>query len=98
MTVRYSRRALRQLDEIFAYVAADNRRVAASIVARVEVLAHLIARHPTIGRPTDLEGVRVFRATPYPYLIFYSVEPSSGTITILRVRHTSRAQNWKEGR
>jgi toxin ParE1/3/4 len=98
MKVRYSRRALRQLDEIFAYVATENPRAAASIVARVEMLVHLIRRHPTIGRPTSLEDVRVFRAAPYPYLIFYRVEPASRTITILRVRHTSRAQDWKEGR
>ena len=97
MTVRYSRRALRQLDEIFAYVAVDDRRAAASIVARIEALVHLIVRHPTIGRPTDLEGVRVFRAAPYPYLIFYRTDPTTGAVTILRVRHTSRAENWKEG-
>jgi addiction module RelE/StbE family toxin len=96
MKVHYSRRALRQLDEIFTYVAANDRRAAASIVARVEALVQLIARHPMIGRPTDVPDVRVFRAAPYPYLIFYRAETES--VTILRVRHTSRAENWKEGR
>jgi toxin ParE1/3/4 len=96
MKVRYSRRALRQLDEIFAHIAADNRRAEASLATRVEAPVQLIARHPMIGRPTDLDSVRVFRAAPYPYLIFYCVE--SDSVTILRVRHTSRAENWKEGR
>lgn len=98
MKLRYGRRALRQLDEIFAYVAADNPGAAAAIVARVEDLVALIARHPTIGRPMDLEGVRVFRATPYPYLVFYRVDATAETVTILGVRHTSRSDNWREGR
>ncbi len=96
MKLRYSRRALRQLDEIFAYAAVDDPRAAASLVRRVEALANLIARHPSIGRPPDLEGVRVSRAAPYPYLIFYRAGPD--TVPNLRVRHTARAENWKEGR
>jgi plasmid stabilization system protein ParE len=100
MTARFSRRALRQLNEIAAHVAAENPRTAASILARIETLATLIERHPSIGRPTDLNNVRVFRAAPYPYLIFYHADPKDRAgrgVTILRVRHTARKENWREG-
>lgn len=98
MTPRYSRRAIRQLDEILAYVAAENERAAGKILARFDTLGGFRARHPLVGRPTDLENLRVFRATPYPYLIFYHTDPMSGDVTILRIRHTARKQDWREGR
>jgi toxin ParE1/3/4 len=97
MSLRFSRRALRQLDEIFARVAAEDERAAKRISLRFETLNALIARHPTMGRPTDLMNVRVFRAAPYPYLLFYHVTPVTGDVTVLRIRHTSRKEFWKEG-
>jgi plasmid stabilization system protein ParE len=59
-------------------------------------LTTLISRHPAIGRRTDLADVRVFAVRPYPYLIFYREEP--GGITILRVRHMARKEDWRTGR
>jgi len=70
MTARFSRRALAQLNEILDYLAAESPRAAALFSKRVDTLTSLIERHPQIGRPTDLRNVRVFRAAPYPYLIF----------------------------
>jgi toxin ParE1/3/4 len=96
--VRYSRRALAQLDEILSYLATENRRVAVSLLKRINALASLIERHPAIGRPTDLRNVRVFRAAPYPYLIFYSVHEAGRHITVLRIRHTARKEDWRKGR
>ena len=98
MSLRYSRRALRQLEEILAYIATEDRRTAEKIALRFNALAGLIGRQPTIGRPTDFKNVRVFRAAPYPYLMFYHTHPISGDVTILRVRHTARKEDWSEGR
>ena len=36
MKLRYERGALADLDEIFAYIAADSREAAARLVARIE--------------------------------------------------------------
>ena len=60
MIVSYSRRALAQLSEILATISEDAPEVAASFSRRVETLASLLARHPAIGRQTDLSRVRVF--------------------------------------
>jgi plasmid stabilization system protein ParE len=65
---------------------------------RTETLASLLARHPTIGRRTDLSGVRVFAIRPYPYLLFYRSEPDDSGITVLRVRHMARKEDWRTGR
>jgi plasmid stabilization system protein ParE len=98
MTVRYSRRALAQLDDIIEYYAARSPKVASKFSERVETLTALLGRRPEIGRPTDIANLRVFRAAPYPYLIFYSIRSKGRGITILRIRHTARKENWREGR
>jgi plasmid stabilization system protein ParE len=39
MKLRYERGALADLDEIFTYIAADNRQAAGRVVARIERVA-----------------------------------------------------------
>jgi plasmid stabilization system protein ParE len=97
MRVRYSRRALRQVSEILGIVDADAPLVASQMADRIEVLTALLARHPTMGRATDFAGVRVFSLRPYPYLVFYRVEEGGSGVTILRVRHMSRDEDWRTG-
>ncbi|MEA2905032.1 MAG: hypothetical protein QOI12_2419 [Alphaproteobacteria bacterium] len=66
MKVSYSRRALAQVAEIFAYLEEDNPIAAAAVVARIENLVSLLSKYPTIGRTTDKEGVRLMGLRPYP--------------------------------
>ena len=46
MRLRYERGALADLDEMFAYVAADNREAAARLLERFEQAAVRIAETP----------------------------------------------------
>ena len=77
MKVRFSRRALKQIDEIADYVAIENPRVADAIVRRIETVAALIGRHPVMGRSTSNKPVRVFSVLPYPYLLLYETKRSA---------------------
>jgi addiction module RelE/StbE family toxin len=90
MKVRYSRRALTQLDQIFSYIAKDNPAAASAVVERIDALATLLGRYPTMGRPTDKEGVRVMGVRRHPYLVFYKILPDRDEVRILRVRHMAR--------
>ena len=98
MKVRFGRRALSQLDEIFAYIASDNPRAAASVVERIETVVALLGRNPALGRPTDSRNVRVFRPSQYPYLIFYRWNPDKDEVTVLRIRHSARRGDWRKGK
>jgi len=97
MKPSFSRRALAQIAEIEATIAAENPSAAASFVRRIDRLAALLARRPELGRATNLDGVRVMPARPYPYLLFYALA-SAGGITVLRVRHMARREDWRSGR
>jgi toxin ParE1/3/4 len=52
MKLRYERGALADLDEIFAYIAADNPAAAARLVDRIEDAARRIAATPYMGEAT----------------------------------------------
>src|ERR1700674_1187115 len=71
MKLRYERGALADLDEIFAYIAADNREAAGRLVARIERVAARIAVSPYMGDATRKIGFRQFPVGNY--LIVYEI-------------------------
>jgi toxin ParE1/3/4 len=91
MKLRYERGALADLDEIFAYVAADNREAADRLVARIEDLAKRIADSPHIGGATRKSRFRRFPVGNY--LIVYEV--GKDEVIIHYVRHSARRRPWE---
>jgi toxin ParE1/3/4 len=91
MKLRYERGALADLDEIFAYIAADNRRAAARLVARIDDVAKRIAITPYIGQATRKPGFRRFPVGNY--LIVYEV--AQDEVIIHYVRHGARRRFWE---
>ena len=92
MKLRYERGALVDLDEIFSYVAADNREAASRLVARIEDIAARIAASPHIGQATRKSGFRRFPIGNY--LIVYEV--GNDEVVIHYVRHGARRRPWEE--
>jgi len=68
MKLRYERGALADLDEIFTYIAKDNREAAGRLVARIEGVAARIAASPYIGETARDPGFRRLRVSPFPQL------------------------------
>jgi toxin ParE1/3/4 len=91
MKLRYERGALADLDEIFAFIAADNREAAAHLVARIERMIARITASPHRGAATRKAGLRQF--TVGNYLIVYEVEKE--TVIIHYVRHGARRRPWE---
>jgi addiction module RelE/StbE family toxin len=88
MKVRYTDTALRELDEIFAYIAKNNRSAATSVVGRVESLIAQVTEFPLMAQETDVPGVRKFPLGRFPYVIYYTVEGDE--VVVLHVRHGAR--------
>ena len=90
MRIRYTRKALAQIDEIFAFIEARDERAARAVSARIERAIGQLARFPHSGRPTSIPGIRVLSVTRYRYLVFHIVNEVDREVYILRVRHAAQ--------
>ena len=88
MRLVWTKRALRELDQMFAFVARDSRSAAAALVELVEKRSAVLVSHPEIGRPGRSDGTRELVLTGTPYILPYRVR--EGRVEILAVLHTSR--------
>jgi len=91
MRLRFERGAVADLEEIFAYIAQDNRAAAARLVARIESATRRIADTPYIGEATRKSR---FRRLPIGnYLIVYEI--GQDEVVIHYVRHGARRRPWE---
>jgi toxin ParE1/3/4 len=86
--VRYTRRALAQIDDALTYIEARSPQGAAHVRDRVYALVSLLQERPYAGRMTSRHNIRRLPTNPYPYLIDYRVDENE--IVILRFRHSAR--------
>jgi plasmid stabilization system protein ParE len=87
--VIYSEAALADLEQITAFIAADNAEVAERFANRLVDLAESLRSLPERGRPVKKwPGVRVLVLAPY--LIFYRFERAANAVEILRFWHGAR--------
>ena len=92
MPVKWTRKALLNLDEVIEHIAADRPMTAAEIGTKIWSSAKMLADHPGIGRPGRVVGTRELLIQGLPFILPY-VE-RDGVIFILRVMHT--AMRWPE--
>ena len=90
MSLRYDRRALSDLDEIYTYIATHDPQAAPRVIGRIRALAEQLLERPLLGRKSDFPSVRVRPVVTFPYVIFYAIK--SNDIVILHIRHTARRQ------
>ena len=77
------------MEQITAFIAADNPEIAQTFANRLVDLAESLRSLPERGRPVKKwPGVRVLVLSPY--LIFYRFEKSVDTVEILRFWHGAR--------
>jgi len=86
--LRYAPRARSDIAHIYQYIAQHNRDAATSVIRQVRLTSRLLARHPGLGRETDIPGVRVFPTARYPYLVYHRVREDE--LTIIHVRDGRR--------
>ncbi|OGQ88372.1 MAG: hypothetical protein A2464_02825 [Deltaproteobacteria bacterium RIFOXYC2_FULL_48_10] len=92
MQVKWTRKALLNLDEAIDYIATDKPIAAAEVGAKIWNAAKMLADHPGIGRPGRIAGTRELVISGLPFILPYAER--NGAIFILRVLHTS--MRWPE--
>jgi toxin ParE1/3/4 len=87
MRIRWTNKALENLDAAVEYIAADNPAAAQKVARTIRESVELLADQPGIGRPGRVTGTRELVITGLPYIIPYLEQNS--TVIILRILHTS---------
>jgi toxin ParE1/3/4 len=85
--VIWSPAALREIAQIYAYIAQFNPRAAETLARALLMAGDSLAAFPDRGRPIAGTGVRELTIV-YPYIIRYRV--AADHVRILRVRHGAR--------
>ena len=93
MKVRYTRTALRELSEIFDYIARDNPAAAEKVGRAIASAIRMVARHPKMAPMIPGRDIRAKLVVPYQYRIFFTV--AEDEIVIRNVRSTRRRLPWE---
>ena len=89
--LRFTPRALAELDEVLAYIVERSPEGARRVQTRIKVLSDLLLQHPNAGQRTSLKGLRRIATTPYPYLIYYELTAEDLLRTDRRRDHCYRS-------
>lgn len=85
--IRWTKRALHNLDEIGTYIAQDNPNRAQSFVQEIVDKATLLRAFPGMGRPGRVPGTREL-VVHKNYILPYRVK--ADVVQILRVLHAAQ--------
>lgn len=89
MRLRWTRRALRRLDEVGAYVSEHNPPAAARLIRRIVEQTETLRPHPRKGRPGRVPATFEMIVTGTPYIVAYRILGEE--IQILTVLHAAQA-------
>jgi toxin ParE1/3/4 len=92
MSVRWTKPALLDLEEIGDFIARDDAAAAAKTVATILDHAEALAAHPHLGRAGRIAGTRELVVAHTPFVVPYRVVGDD--VQILAVFHGAR--RWPE--
>ena len=96
MKLRFTPQAIRDLDEISAYLRPRNpfaaQRVRDSILDSLKILNQF----PYAGRKQTVGSVRKLMTRKYRYLVYYSVDESHQEVVVLAIQHPARARDYHD--
>lgn len=95
MRLEWSRRSLRELAAIEAYIAERNPAAAHRVLISIVESAEHLRTFPHMGRRSEQTSVRLLKVAAYPYIMPYRVRDDA--VEILAVLHTrmDRPEEWK---
>ncbi len=96
MKLRFTERALRDLQEISSYIREHNPSAAQRVRAAILDSLELLVIFPDAGRRQAVEGVRKLVTRSYAYLVYYRVDRTAGEVVILSVRHPARRREHSD--
>src|SRR5262245_51496291 len=93
MRIAYAPQALRDIDEILAYIYERTPRGAHNVSLAIEHAIRMCAHNPRVAGLTDEPNVRRRPLGRYRYTIFYRLLAGDAGIEVVRVVHGARVKN-----
>jgi toxin ParE1/3/4 len=88
MPIKWLKKALRNLEQVHAYIAKDDPAAAARTLLKIQRAVAQLSEFPNMGRSGRVEGTRELAISSTPYFVVYRIKGK--TVQILRVLHSSR--------
>jgi plasmid stabilization system protein ParE len=92
MKVRYTPRAVHDVEAILAYLNDRNPLVLNNLKRAFESTERLISQFPRGGKVSDASSTHVLPAGRYPYLVYWTIE--AGEAWIVHIRD-GRRKPWR---
>jgi toxin ParE1/3/4 len=89
LRIRFSDRAIAEIEEIRAWLTDDDSATAERIVARIRQTIAMFEMFPMLGHDGEVEGTREFKVTGLPYLIVYKIATATDLV-IISILHSRR--------
>jgi toxin ParE1/3/4 len=86
MTIRWTPNALRDVDSLHSYIAADHPNAAVDVVSKIAEGITDLTRHPANGRKGRVAGTR--ELIVHPYVVAYRIDRQS--IHVVAIIHGAR--------
>ncbi|MEO0439091.1 MAG: type II toxin-antitoxin system RelE/ParE family toxin [Pseudomonadota bacterium] len=90
MRVRWTARALKQLETTLEYLHHEDPHAANIVAERLYTAERFLANNPTVGRPGRISDTREWVVTGAPYLLGYTL--MNDELIILALLHSK--QQW----
>lgn len=88
MRVRWLKRAIRNVEDIYDDIAEDNPSAAESTRRSIREAVEHLSDHPAMGRPGRALGIRELLVPRTPYIVPYRVQGDE--VIVIRVLHGAR--------
>ena len=88
MRIEWDPRALRDLEDIRAFIAADKPDAAARVAEKIKTSVRRLSEFPLLGRQTQEPNIRILSVPGTPYLVYYHMIPNR--VEVIAVFHGAR--------
>ncbi len=95
MRLVYAPSALRDIEELLAFIHEKSPQGASKVSFAIEHTAMICAEAPGAGSPTDVPHVYRWPLSSYRFTIFYRHVQAEETVEIIRVVRASRIRNLR---
>jgi toxin ParE1/3/4 len=96
MKVRFTPRAVENINEVADYLYERNPAAAERVRSAIYDSIKNLILFPRVGRRQHIPSVRRIVTKKYSYLIYYTVDEAAEEIVILNVKHPSREREYTD--